>query len=203
MIGNISPNIIFNTYPRIPQKGFQWATRTYLGLHQAGAKFQGRIPESLSSAQVSTDGGLLLKCLGWRLKLPSLLSVTTSKFIVMSWDKKVKYRISVDDGEPPMFPLLQPQACYALLSDRPLNEDCVAILTILESRTNPGLKEKELYEEEVGGWLKLTHLCRVKVDYCTLKDRINEGKNNTSVDEDHIDGYRLNERDETRRWCVM
>jgi hypothetical protein len=203
MIGNISPNIIFNTYPRIPQKGFQWAPRTYLGLHQAGAKFQGRIPESLSSAQVSTDGGLLLKCLGWRLKLPSLLSVTTSKFTVISRDKKVKYRILGDDGEPPMFPLLQPQACYALLSDRLLSEDCVAILAILESRKSPGSKEKELYEEQVGGWLKVTHLCRVKVHYCAVEDRINEGKNSTSVDEDHIDGYLLDERDETRKWCVM
>lgn len=158
MIGNISPNIIFNTYPRIPQKGFQWATRSYLGHHQAVAKFQGRIPDPLNSAQVSTGGGLLLKCLGWRLKLPSLVSMLSSELNVILGDQKFKYRISVDDGEPGTFPTLQPQSCYALLSDRPLDEDCVAILTVLESNTNTESKEKEVYEEEVGGWLKVSHL---------------------------------------------
>ncbi|KAH8586339.1 hypothetical protein B0O99DRAFT_695592 [Bisporella sp. PMI_857] len=201
IVGDLGPTIIFNTLPRLPVRGFQWAPRTFMGhktdgpgIYQ-GAEHLWLRSSHLSGGKVLRSGGILVTAPGAHLELLEIFNSTDAiSTLVVSLGETGSTRycvITPGIGESAEFPSWQASAQYRIICEAPIDsgeEIKAAILVMMDDSATK--------VEEEGGWMRVVHICRIKIHFANAVETL-----------DFADGSVISARFldmvKKRNWCVM
>lgn len=201
MVGDLGPSIIFNTLPRLPLRGFQWAPRTFLG-HKThgsgiyeGAEHLWLDTHHLSGGKILGPGGILVTAPGAQLEVlenhNSTGAISALMVSLEETDSTGLCVITPGIGEPAEFPLWQIGARYGILCEAPIDsgeEIKAAILVMID--------DCETKVEVEGDWMRVLHICRIKLHFADAVEILDSG------DGSAISAKFLN-KVKKRNWCVM